>query len=523
LLDKLDVDGAAAQQHWTASPDSSTAAQCEPDVVELSLRHQQQPQSAQQTFASTVPDSPGPFWVSSMASAAAAAAAPAAHADARQQVPAAMQQAPAAVHTPASAAVAADAGQAYYQARVAAAAPTDLLHVQTCWGLQRAQQDMCGEEPCTPLGASRQSGMLALLDCAWAGTQPHLQAPEQQQQLAHSPHTPQDQQQQQQGRYTGGSVTPLPFIATTTRHGMCMRHPSSRHHQAGGSPLSLNTGGVAAWAQPLPSPAESPLARRLSDRNDFGLPAASPALTELLSSGGSSRRQLRRDFLSLDTCRRSVSSPGSNRSSIELQQQEHEQGVPWAGMQLRSVAHLLQQRALDVEQQQPGDSGAGGVPWYRRYQLERRHTTCNAQDLSAAVDEAVAAVGPAVLEEQGVSRVANASASAGSSMSPFQPHHRRSSSDSSNCSVLEDNTSPVSVVVLPSGPLHRLACCSSATKQQSVDAAAAGVASDADEVAAAAAGAIGRGPVKAGQNSCGSREGDVSPWSQHGIRSHSIW
>lgn len=527
-LDKSAVDAAAAQQHWAPLPDSMAAvARCQREVVDLSLQLQQQPQPAQLPYTSTVPDSPGPFWVSCAASAAAAAAAP--HTDAQQQVLAAAQQAPAAAHSPAAGD---DAGQGGHPAPVVATDAKDLLRLQLSSYLQPAQQDCqqheCDEEPCTPVAAARQPN---IPDCTWAGIQHPMQMPEQQhlQQLTQSPQTPQDQQQQQ-GRYAGGSVTPLPFIATSARHGMCMRHPSSRHHQAGGSPLSLSSGGIAAWAQPLPSPAESPLARRLSDRNDFGLPAGSPALTELLSSGGSSRRQLRRDFLSLDTCRRSASSPGSTRSSVELQQQEQEQDVPWAGMQLRSVAHLLQQRVQDVEQQQqqPGDCEAGVVPWYRRYQLERRHTTCNALDLSAAVDRAVAAVDAAAADEQGDLGVTGASAAAGSSMPPFQRHYTRSSSESSNCSGLGVDTSPVSVTVLPSGPLHRLACCSSATKQQPADVAAAvaggdELAADAGVAADVAAAAIVCSSLDAGHSSCASQQTDMSPWSQNGPRSHSIW
>ena len=256
-------------------------------------------------------------------------------------------------------------------------------------------------DPCTPT-TQLAPELLTVLNHIWQDGQHSLhqdcsqQQPAQQQPAAQqqdavdavpSPHSPLVQQP-----VFAGPATPLLFVATTTRHSGCLRQPSFR---ATGSPLSssCNGAGFASGAPPLPSSAESPLARRLSARDDSGFPAASPALKQLLSSGGS--RQLLRRGMSLDS-RRAVSTPGSMRGSLELQEQPHEQqqlqqAVPWAGVQLRPVAHLVHEQQQLRRQQRREGVQADGSHWYQRFQLERRHTFANTMDLSVAADGAVAA------------------------------------------------------------------------------------------------------------------------------------
>lgn len=91
-----------------------------------------------------------------------------------------------------------------------------------------------------------------------------------------------------------------------------------------------------------------------------------------------------------------MSTPGSMRGSLELQEQPHEQqqlqqAVPWAGVQLRPVAHLVHEQQQLRRQQRKEGVQADGSHWYQRFQLERRHTFANTMDLSVAADGAVAA------------------------------------------------------------------------------------------------------------------------------------
>jgi len=260
--------------------------------------------------------------------------------------------------------------------------------------------------------------------------------------------------QQQEAVYSG-PTNPLPVIATTSRHSMCMRRPSGKL-SSGGSPLagSFSSSSFGGGAQPLPSPAESPLARRLSERDGAGFPT-SPQLVELLSSG----RRLQRG-LSLDSSRRSVSTPGSTRCSLEAQhqqQQQHPRSAPWSGLQLRSIAHVLQQR--QQQQQQESSLTGDAATWYRADRLERRHTFSSSTELSVSADGAAAAHDFA----------AAAAAAVGSCHSSSKPPYRRhtmimmrSSSGGSSCSGTDGMASP-SLTSAGSLTPHRLSCCSSAT------------------------------------------------------------
>lgn len=182
-----------------------------------------------------------------------------------------------------------------------------------------------------------------------------------------------------------------------------------------------------------------------------------------------------------------MSTPGSTRVSLELHEQPHaeeQQHAPWAGMQLRPVAHLVheqQQQQLRRQQQQREEGvQADGAPWYRCYQLERRHTFANAMELSVAADGAVAAVDGAAAAFSSPSTAAaagrplSAAVCSTSSRSPL----RRCSSHADGSGAQQDPAqyaadSPsglcqASACVAAGGNLtpHRLSCSSSATGSQ---------------------------------------------------------
>lgn len=107
--------------------------------------------------------------------------------------------------------------------------------------------------------------------------------------------------------------TPV-FVSTTSR---TLRHPAGKtpFSNSGFSCSSSSTSVVSATPPPLPSPAGSPLARRVTnDRDDNGVPT-SPGLLQLI-------QQQDEDALGGDG----------------EQQQHQQQQVPWAGLQLRSVS-----------------------------------------------------------------------------------------------------------------------------------------------------------------------------------------
>lgn len=489
------VAGIAAEAHSTPS------ATC----VGLQLQHKRV--QAEQA-ASTGPDSPGPFWGSrASALAAAAAAVTALAADTMQAQPAPVDTCAqwdrvaaggsSAIQSQCeqgSAAMPGTSPGALHKARASTPgrmqsprlSPLEAALQQQPHWLQ-AQQQYGGQDGHSTPQAQLQLEVLAVLNHLHDGTQqqqPHVLTVQQESEQGAEQHTPCQSQQQQEQQHLQhlqqpmptSPMTPVPFIATTTRHSMCMRQPSFRLH-ASGSPLStsLSSGGCfSAWVPPLPSPAESPLARRLSERDDTGLPVSSPALQELLSSGGS-RRPLRRGG-SLDS-RRSVSSPGTH-ACCELdamrlhQQQRHHNGeqqeAPWAGMQLRSVAHILHQRQQHLQAQQLGAQEREGSPWYRQYQLERRHTFSAAVELSIAADGAVAAVDAAT-----VAATAAAACSGMYSDSGSPPRRQLvwCSSGYGNGSGLEGVGSPGFMSVGSVTP-HRLSCCSSVGREQSEGGAA---------------------------------------------------
>lgn len=396
--------------------------------------------------------------------------------------------------------------------------------------LAQAQQHDNADEPRTPR-TQLQPELVAVLDQILQDSR-HLHGLDQQCYVEHQHQQLRqtDPQSHQQQAALNSPMTPLPFIATTSRHSMCMRQPSFRLHAAG-SPLSasLSSGGFAAWAPPLPSPAESPLARRLSERDDTGLPTSSPALQELLSSGGS-RRQLRRGC-SLDS-RRSVSSPGSHTCVVSqpMQQQQQPQQeaeqleAPWVRMRhsLRSVAHLLQQRQQHLQQQQQHQrevQQVDGGPWYRRFQLERRHTFSTAVEVSvtaggaaAAVDTAVAEAAAAAVAAVDVAAVAEAVAAAVAAVdagasnaaaaaaavagdvdvcsSSVSPQRQLLRSADGGSSQMEGVVSPsfASVGRLTS---HRLSFCSGLSDLESESDAAEGDAADATAAVLCSSGAGG--------------------------------
>lgn len=347
---------------------------------------------------------------------------------------------------------------------------------------QQLQQDSQGEEPCTPQ-AGLSPELLAVFQQMWqdgqhlqdcdGGQQPPAQLQQQpctgcQGDAAAACSQPcQHASPATQQPVFAGPATPLLFIATTTRHSGCLRHPSFR---ANGSPRSSSCAGsgFAPGAPPLPSPAESPLARRLSARDCSGLPAASPALKQLIFSGAGSLQQLRRGG-SLDS-RRAVSTPGSTRGSFELQLHE-QQLAPWAGFQLRPVP----QRQQQLQDEEEGAAAAAeaaaadGAPWYRRFQLERRHTFANTLELSVAADGAVAAVdgaGGAAAEAAAGAMPACGTSSSRSPLrrqllGPFNSHAGSSGMDGPQLSA-HSTGSPCVAAVGGLTP-HRLSCSSSAS------------------------------------------------------------
>jgi hypothetical protein len=148
------------------------------------------------------------------------------------------------------------------------------------------------------------------------------------------------------------SATPSLFVCTSARQlSACQR--SSSWKLAGQGAVALS--GAGCDAMPLPSPAESPLARRVTnERDEHGFPT-SPALLELLQQRAAAE---------------AAAAAGSWDEAAEHQQ------VPWISVQLRAVP------------QQPSDehsSGSGAAaantspPWLP---LIIRHTSLDARSSS---------------------------------------------------------------------------------------------------------------------------------------------
>lgn len=115
-------------------------------------------------------------------------------------------------------------------------------------------------------------------------------------------------------------TTPTLYVCTSSRH-LGLHRNTSRLHSSCSSALS--TGGHESSPLPLPSPAESPLARRVTnERDEHGFPMC-PALVGLLQQQSSAD------------------------SSSSWDSTDDEQQAPWAGLQLRSVPQPLPQGGAD--------------------------------------------------------------------------------------------------------------------------------------------------------------------------------
>lgn len=185
-------------------------------------------------------------------------------------------------------------------------------------------------------------------------------------------------QQQQHGLVQPGFLSPLLRGGSASHHSLCVRWPYARL-SAARSPLavSLSSSGQSVEAAPLPPATNSPLARRLSQRDTGGTPT-SPALARLLSEGGCVTLQ---HSTSLD--RPALRSPSSQCCPASDQQLSDKPVAPWASLQLRPVAHLLQQRLQQhsCQDQLP--------PWCNRHQLQRRHTISDYRSLGLSTADAL--------------------------------------------------------------------------------------------------------------------------------------
>jgi hypothetical protein len=159
----------------------------------------------------------------------------------------------------------------------------------------------------------------------------------------------------------------------------------------------------------------------------------------------------------------------------EAQELDQHQEAPWAGMQLRSVAHLLQQRQQLVHQLSP--EHVEGSPWYKQYQLDRRHTFHTGMcELSVAADGAVAAVDSAAAAVAAAA-TAEGDVGVGDDEPPCRSVLLWSSGSSGG---LQTGTASPGFAGISSSTPHRLSCCSSSVQNLQFDTETAEVDAAAD-------------------------------------------